>query len=298
MEIFNDFEVSFSKDLLNFSFFDIDNININDIIDEKFESIINSDPNDCNKIYIEEFDPEVTLDAIEGEAETIGFEIEEILKNDNLFEFGIIERIGKDEAPKLNIKEEREEEESCVEIQENLSEFLQFNKKSQKVKPYSCSACNFSTDNRYYIQHHFRTAKHQKNILSAVKSEEILIEVLDELDVIEVFSCGNCGTLFSNKSQLRDHNRDIHYLKCHNCNRRFKTEKELNLHMARHSQSNYFQCSQCPKNFTTSSNLLRHERIHSETKSFICHVCAKNFGQKTNLLRHLKVHEKKLRANL
>lgn len=257
MEFFKEFEGCFTKDnnSLNISFIDMDDAYL---IDEKFATIINADPDDLSKIRIEEFDPDATWDASEGEAETIVLEFEEILNDQD-------EKILMD----------------CGRIQENLSEFLDF-KKSQKPKPYSCFVCNFDTNNRYYIQQHYQTAKHKNKVL---KSQHI--KVFDG-----VFNCDDCGKIFGKKKHLNDHIRDIHTaLKCDKCNRRFRTEKEFNLHKMRHSKSSGFACSYCPKIFTNNPNLRRHERTHTEIKKFVCSICDKNFGQKTNLLRHIKIHK-------
>lgn len=285
MEFYNDIEISFTRDSFDFSFVDIGDIHL---IDEKFETIINSDPNDFTNLQIEELDPDATWDASEGESAAIGLEIKEILSSQE-------EKIFSD----LNFFEEtilKENDETCERIEENLSEFLDFNKglkKGFKLKPYSCGVCNWETSNRYYFQQHFRTAKHTKNAskMDKIKNEEILYEILDDHDILHTFRCDDCGSSFPRRKNLSDHIRDIHLIfKCSMCNRRFKSEKEFNLHATRHSKSNNFECLVCHKKFTNNQNLKRHERSHKEAKKYECSICGKNFGQKTNLLRHFKVH--------
>lgn len=284
MAFFNDFEGSFTKDALNFSFIDMEDAHL---IDEKFATIINSDPDDFSKIRIEEFDPDVTWDASEGVVEAIELEIEEILndQDEEIFnESDILDEIIK-------------EEENCEIIQESLSEFLTFKeipKNSKGPKPFSCSVCNMSTKSRYYFQQHFQSTKHQKRVLQSqiINNQGIIIEVIEDFDVAKAFKCDDCGKLYKNKKQLDDHIGKIHLiLKCEKCNRRFRTEKEFNLHKTRHSKSSDFKCNQCHKKFTNNQNLKRHERTHTEMKRYFCGICEKNFGQKTNLFRHLKTHK-------
>lgn len=278
---FNDLEASFTKNNQQF-------LNLNDIqlFDEKFETIINSniDADEFTKILNnEDFDSDVTWDAEEGEAESLGIEIEEILLNqdESFSDFHIFEEIIK-------------EEEKCEKIQENLSEFLDFKPKSLKpneLKAYTCVFCNWSTSNRYYFRHHFNTLKHQNRVLEkySVKDEKFEVELSDPK---QLKSCNHCNLIFYSKKQLLDHNRKFHlFQKCQKCNRKFKDDKEFKLHMMRHRNANDLICGYCKKKFTNNQNLKRHERTHVEFKKFVCSLCDKNFGQKTNLLRHLKVHK-------
>ena len=77
--------------------------------------------------------------------------------------------------------------------------------------------------------------------------------------------CDICNKLFSNKSNLRKHIKNIH--------------KKIK-----------FKCEICDKEFSQKDNLLSHKRnIHSKSVEFECTVCEKKFNRKGNLQAHKNV---------
>nr|PVC53457.1 hypothetical protein MACL_00000070 [Theileria orientalis] len=87
------------------------------------------------------------------------------------------------------------------------------------------------------------------------------------------FSCDQCGSVFTNASNMRRHKRFFH------------------------SNRKNFKCELCNVTFTRSDHLKRHYRSHNRVVHFLyCDVngCKKRFTRPDKLDSHRKLHMKKL----
>ena len=111
------------------------------------------------------------------------------------------------------------------------------------------------------------------------------------------YQCTECNRLFRVESQLKLHMR-IHTanaITCTVCGMKFVFQSELKYHMVKHTGSSgqtaeKYGCSVCGKHFPTKCRLESHERIHSGAKPFVCSVCGKAFREYSHLSRHLRSH--------
>lgn len=115
--------------------------------------------------------------------------------------------------------------------------------------------------------------------------------------------CGQCGRIFSKKSNLLRHHRLIHANNserdkkaksvhiCEVCSRLCENELGLKLHRRTHTDKHPFKCGECERFFTKKSNLLRHyQQAHSNERPFQCEECGQSFKNKYVLVNHRTRH--------
>ncbi|KAJ2942667.1 hypothetical protein O0L34_g11210 [Tuta absoluta] len=77
---------------------------------------------------------------------------------------------------------------------------------------------------------------------------------------------------------------------CYQCNKEFRCQAQLDMHVRTHTGDKPFACMYCPRRFTQKYNLTIHLRVHTGDKPFQCEVCSKRFSAQSNLSAHLKIH--------
>ncbi|XP_056136391.1 zinc finger protein 236-like [Lampris incognitus] len=108
-----------------------------------------------------------------------------------------------------------------------------------------------------------------------------------------VFSCQQCGRLFSNSRDLVVHQRSHageRLFHCPLCKKPFLHLHQLKTHQRVHTGEKPFSCTQCGKRFSQSSHIKRHMSVHTGEKRYSCGLCGKRFSQSCSLKVHQAVH--------
>lgn len=76
---------------------------------------------------------------------------------------------------------------------------------------------------------------------------------------------------------------------CHHCEKSFKTQKALDVHIGL-SQLHPHECNRCCKQFDNQQMLVIHLKTHeADLTPCLCFVCGKGFQNKSSCKRHLEV---------
>ncbi len=81
--------------------------------------------------------------------------------------------------------------------------------------------------------------------------------------------------------------------KCPQCEKSFKTNRDLKQHSIVHSQTKNFECPKCGKLFKTNRDLQSHLRTHNNKRDFKCEICNKEFKRPDALKKHKRTHPDK-----
>ncbi|CAL8084976.1 unnamed protein product [Orchesella dallaii] len=79
---------------------------------------------------------------------------------------------------------------------------------------------------------------------------------------------------------------------CPECNIKFPTKGNLNMHMVRHNKKpSPFPCKVCSKSFVYIRELYKHLAEHKSLEAYhLCEYCGKRFGLERTLQLHMKAH--------
>jgi uncharacterized Zn-finger protein len=108
--------------------------------------------------------------------------------------------------------------------------------------------------------------------------------------------CTICNKLYRTNYKLKLHmmthsNTFKHKCSFEGCEKSFKSKLGLQEHeAARHTGKFNFTCEVCQKGFHVRSYLIGHQRIHSNAKKFKCNTCNISFKSKQSLIDHENRH--------
>uniref|UniRef100_A0A8C5L1J1 Flt3-interacting zinc finger protein 1 n=1 Tax=Jaculus jaculus TaxID=51337 RepID=A0A8C5L1J1_JACJA len=137
------------------------------------------------------------------------------------------------------------------------------------------------------------------------------------------YGCGHCGALYAALAALEEHRKVSHgeggggeeaaavvategeqpagepasgsgrgkkIFGCSECEKLFRSPRDLERHVLVHTGEKPFPCLECGKFFRHECYLKRHRLLHGSERPFPCHICGKGFITLSNLSRHLKLH--------
>ena len=113
------------------------------------------------------------------------------------------------------------------------------------------------------------------------------------------FECDVCGTCFSEKEYLVEHNsrtcidQSQSKHQCYTCKKGFSSDSALNTHLSTvHLQMKDFECTVCGRNFGRKCHLDQHVlNLHSSSpRLFACDICGYSTPQRGSLTIHARLH--------
>jgi len=153
---------------------------------------------------------------------------------------------------------------------------------TKKVKKtYECLTCHRIFLHQASLRAHYQATSH--NILNPHTKSNTISHILQESSEIndaithrnqnnnqfnvnnnEVFECSICGIQMNDASNLRSHERAIHFGErphgCEFCGKSFSKRHDLKQHLLTHSPERTFQCTICLKKFKSKKGWLKHKR--------------------------------------
>ncbi|XP_050293135.1 gastrula zinc finger protein XlCGF17.1-like [Anthonomus grandis grandis] len=79
-------------------------------------------------------------------------------------------------------------------------------------------------------------------------------------------------------------------MSCSSCDKSFKSNYDLKVHLRLHTGEKPFTCSTCDKSFADNRVLKKHKKIHTDNKPHECPICNKKFLHLFSLKTHKRVH--------
>ncbi len=141
-----------------------------------------------------------------------------------------------------------------------------------------CSVCSFETTDNQVLRDHMESHMAAKQI-----DTEELVEQPEQQENMEYTDDGNMIIEDASK------NKGFVYV-CKHCERRFKSETQLNRHVSIHSQATVYKCSDCEFNTKNFDKMKTHAQTHVEETPMKCELCDFTALSSRSLKSHMKRH--------
>ncbi|XP_060064172.1 transcription factor E4F1-like [Ylistrum balloti] len=117
---------------------------------------------------------------------------------------------------------------------------------------------------------------------------------IETTDIIKsVYKCAVCNKAFRANSNLKLHMKSHvgdRPHKCPHCDKCFVTKDTLCKHLSVHSEERQYKCGECGKLFKRISHVREHLKIHSSDRPFPCALCDKSFKTGNAMKVHMRTH--------
>ncbi|XP_054163734.1 zinc finger protein 236-like [Oppia nitens] len=147
----------------------------------------------------------------------------------------------------------------------------------QKDDFLTCGQCSQQFSSHYYLNKHIKNIHINAFKKVCLKSRSKSISVTKD-----EHHCSVCNQMFSNLSQLKEHQK-LHI--------KIKSSLKHRTYRSNIDRTEFgHKCVTCGKQFKKNSQLIRHLRIHTGEKPFVCEFCGSAFNQKNSLDIHRTKH--------
>ena len=139
-------------------------------------------------------------------------------------------------------------------------------------RPFSCTICEQSFKTKSNLRKHYKTHLAQKKlktcricrIISIYNPSLAMHQKLHS--ICQSFKCSICNKIVSCSHVLNTHYNkhfEIKGYQCHVCNYKFRSQKNLALHLTVHTPNeNIYNCEICGNSYYTKSGLQQHRKHH------------------------------------
>jgi len=108
-------------------------------------------------------------------------------------------------------------------------------------------------------------------------------------------NCGICQSKTKTEAEMLNHLESCHRtpgrpFNCQFCETKFRSNRELGLHILKHSDNHPFICTICQKGFKWKQVLKMHMLTHSNDQALKCPTCGFTTKHKSTLKTHLNRH--------
>ncbi|XP_033744051.1 LOW QUALITY PROTEIN: transcription factor E4F1-like [Pecten maximus] len=166
---------------------------------------------------------------------------------------------------------------------------------------FRCPMCHYVTEKRKDLANHM-WSMHQSQIKGTEQTESLVhIGNWTDDSLDKEKQTQNAKTAIRQMLQLPadnslvgagDTTTDVqnHVYRCSVCNKSFRFNANLRLHMKSHIGDRPHKCPHCDKCFVTKDTLCKHLSVHSEERQYKCGECGKLFKRISHVREHLKIH--------
>lgn len=126
---------------------------------------------------------------------------------------------------------------------------------------------------------------------------DLLIHMLSHTDLASkvemhlrkynVYTCGNCDRDFKTRKELYEH-APARTHKCNVCDRSFFQKRTLRVHEYSHTPEYPYSCDVCGAMFTELNDLETHRMNHKSENAYKCDECDSDFKCQENLNQHIR----------
>ena len=188
-----------------------------------------------------------------------------------------------------------EHSETCLECKQDYDEHLLFHRAAHL-------SCKFCLNVFHHIPHFkFKVSGSWPDLYEKQDSASLFdhqpTRLKPEPDQSLNYQCDKCDNKFKTRSDLRRHERSLHYkeeYQCSKCGSKYarKDNMETHIRTAHSDPDNKFQCKVCDSTFSKKCHYLRHCNMSLKMKRE-CEICSDVFCS----LKQVQQHKKKQHSN-